>query len=217
MVGVCGVLQLDFPIAGKAELVLAACRDRIAAALLHEEVDPRLGRAEEVLQRLDRVVHRGKQEPRVGLDPERDQRVVLFAETRVVAVLHGNTPERAVRVVGPGMVGTHKGFRAAGPGLAHGGRAVAAAVEQHPHHAVAAPHDDHGLLADMGGDEIARLAHLALMRDPDPGPLEDALHLELEQLRVAVERGVDAVVQHQGVDVGLRGSAVQQGCAHVRS
>ena len=64
------------------------------------------------------------------------------------------------------------------------------------HRAVAVPHHDDRLAAELGGDEIARIGHLAVMADEQPGTAEDALHLQFEHVGI----GVDAPVHAAGLD-----------------
>src|SRR5262249_24085420 len=78
----------------------------------------------------------------------------------------------------------------------HLGAAMAAAVEQHVHLAVAVTHHDHGLAAELGGDVIAGRGNLARMPDIEPGAAEDALHLELEDRGI----GIDVAVHAAGLD-----------------
>ena len=64
------------------------------------------------------------------------------------------------------------------------------------HAAVAMADHDHGLAADLRGDEVAGLRHLARVPDEQPSAAEDALHLQLEHLRI----GVDVAVHATGLD-----------------
>src|SRR5262249_14135415 len=70
------------------------------------------------------------------------------------------------------------------------------AVEQHLHAAVAMAAHDHRMAAQISGDVVARVWHLAAVPHEQPGAAEDALHLELEQIRV----GVDAPVNTARLD-----------------
>src|SRR5262249_4936508 len=51
------------------------------------------------------------------------------------------------------------------------------------------------------GEEVARIRHLALVAEQQPGPAEQPLHLELEHLRIGVDRAVDAIGLDQSGDV----------------
>ncbi len=89
MIGVGGVLELDLPVAGKAELVLAERGQRIARALLHEQVDPFLRPAKEINKRLDVVLEGCKDQPGIFLDAERFERELALVDRAGVAGLIG--------------------------------------------------------------------------------------------------------------------------------
>ena len=61
-----------------------------------------------------------------------------------------------------------------------------------------------GSVPSAAGDEIARAGNLAVVPDEDPAAAEDALQLVVEDARVGVERGVDAVVLHERLVVDRR-------------
>src|SRR5690606_25891161 len=65
--------------------------------------------------------------------------------------------------------------------------AMGAAVVEHMDLAVVVADHDHGLAADLHGPVVARVLDLALVAHIGPDPAEDALHLQLEDLRVAVD------------------------------
>jgi hypothetical protein len=73
---------------------------------------------------------------------------------------------------------------------------MGAAVEQHVDGTVAVAHHDHGLAAELGGDVVAGLPHLAGMANIKPGAAEDALHFKLEDFGI----GVDVAVHPSGLD-----------------
>ena len=60
-------------------------------------------------------------------------------------------------------------------------------IEQRAHLAVLAANDEQRLAAQAGGEEIAGLAHLAVMPDAVPVAQDQPLHLLLEELLVTVE------------------------------
>ena len=60
---------------------------------------------------------------------------------------------------------------------------------------------DHGLTGHPRGEEVARIRDLALVAEQQPGPAEQALHLELEHVRIGVDGAVDAVGLDQSGDV----------------
>ena len=71
---------------------------------------------------------------------------------------------------------------------------MAAAVAERPDAAILLADDDDFLSGKRGGDEVARLLELALMRDIDPGAGEDALDLEGETIdRLYVRKAVARV------------------------
>jgi hypothetical protein len=71
MIGVGGVLQLDLPVAGEAEPVLAQHLHAEPRALLHEQVHPLLRRAQELDQRLDVVLEGGKDHALIDFGAQR--------------------------------------------------------------------------------------------------------------------------------------------------
>jgi hypothetical protein len=82
---------------------------------------------------------------------------------------------------------------------------VHAAVDEHGHGTVGAAHHDDGLRPDATGDEVARARDLAVVADEDPAAAKDALHLVVEDLRIGVKRGVNAIVLHQPLVVDAGG------------
>ena len=73
-------------------------------------------------------------------------------------------------------------------------------VMQHPYHVVRAAQQDHRLSCDLGGVVVTRRRHLAVVADIDPGVAPQALHLQVEQLRVEVEVAMDRIRPHQRAD-----------------
>ncbi|MCY1510838.1 hypothetical protein D9M68_452270 [compost metagenome] len=205
VVGVGGVFQLDLPVAGEAETVLAGNLHAITGALLHEQVDPLLRRAEEVHQRLDVVLEGGEDHAVVLLDAQAHQGQFALVQAVGVAFRVRHAAQAAVQGVAPAVVGADEAVGLALLVLADGGATVAATVEQHVHVLLAVTHDDHRLLADVGALVAAGLGNLAGVGDPDPGAVEDLFQLFVEEAGVGVEGGVHAVVQHQ---VGRRAGQV---------
>ena len=97
--------------------------------------------------------------------------------------------QRAVQVVGPGVVGAPQApFDTA---LALGdqaGAAVPADVVEGARAAVLAPDHDDAVATDLAHQEVPGLAHLGDMPDADPARSEDLLQLPVEDGRVG-ERG----------------------------
>lgn len=52
---------------------------------------------------------------------------------------------------------------------------------------VAAPHDHDGIVADLNGEEAARLGDLAIVADEQPVAMPDQFHIELLEIRIDVE------------------------------
>lgn len=103
----------------------------------------------------------------------------------------GNADERPVIGIDPAVIGALEFPRPASELPAQHRAAMPAAIDQHIQPALLIAADDHRLQADMRGLEVARLGQLALMRDKDPGLLEDALHLAREDGGIAVSARVD--------------------------
>ena len=197
VVGVGGVLELDLPVAGEAEAVFARYLHREAATLLHEQVHPLLGRAEEIDEGLDVVLEGGEDHARVLFDAQLDEREVGLVEQVAIALRAGHAAQGAVQGVAPAVVGAHEAVGLALVAFAHGGGTVAAAVEQHVHLLLAVAHHHHGLTADEGGLVAAGFGNLAGVGNPHPGAGEDLVHLLLEDGGIGVEGGMDPVLLHQ--------------------
>jgi len=94
---------------------------------------------------------------------------------------------------------------------AHHGAAVHAAVQEHDHALVAGAREDDGLPAQGARDEVARAWDLALVAHEHPAPMEDPLHLVVEDARIAIERSMDAVAFHERRVVNGRGGHFAHG------
>src|SRR5262249_35807276 len=103
---------------------------------------------------------------------------------------HGHQP--AIQIEGPAVVEAGEAVGMTAALVDHLGTAMAAAVEQHADAAVTLAHHDDGLTPELGGVGVAGVGDLALMADIEPGPAEQTLHLELEDLRVGVDTPADA-------------------------
>ena len=64
-------------------------------------------------------------------------------------------------------------------------------------HAFFAAGEHHRLQSDLLDDEIAWFGHLALVADVHPAPIEDPLHLVIENGRRCVQRSVYAILEDQ--------------------
>ncbi|MNM31919.1 hypothetical protein D3C81_425050 [compost metagenome] len=182
--------------------MLARHLDAIAGALFHEQVHPLLGRAEEVFQRLDVVLEGGENHAGVAFGAQADQWQLGLVDAVAVAFRVRDAAQRAVQGIAPAVVRADEAVGLALLVLADRGATVAAAVEQHVDAFLAITHHDHRLLADVGGLVAAGFGDFALVGDPDPGAVEDLFQLGVEQRRVGVQRGMDAVGLDQlgGVD-----------------
>src|SRR5260221_3542853 len=110
----------------------------------------------------------------------------------LVAPLERHGEQRAVGAVGPAVVAAAEMPDVALAVADHLGAAMAAAVVEDMHGAVAVPAHDDGLPAERRRDVVAGLRHLAVVADIDPGPPEDPRHLELEQLGIDIDVAVNA-------------------------
>jgi hypothetical protein len=97
------------------------------------------------------------------------------------------------------MIGAYKARGIALAMFAQGGPAVTATVQHDAHLAVLVAVYNDRLLANMRGHKIARFGQFAIMRNPDPGALEDALLLFFENLGILVQSSMNPVGLHQFV------------------
>jgi len=86
-----------------------------------------------------------------------------------------------------------------------------AAVQEHDRALVAGAREDDGLPPQGARDEVARAWDLALVTHEHPAPMEDPLHLVVEDARIAIERSVDAVAFHERRVVDGRGGYFAHG------
>ncbi len=200
------ILELDFPIAGKAELVTAGCLDTESGTLFHEQVDPFFCAAEKIRERLDVVLERRKDQAIIGLRAQGNERVIPLVEGFVIAFGARHGPQGAVHIVAPTVIRADEHARLACLHLADRSGTVAAAIEQDVNLPGLVACNENLLAADMGGLETVRLGQLTLVRDPHPGAAEDAIHLRFENRRIAIERGVHPVFQNEvAIAIGLSG------------
>ena len=78
---------------------------------------------------------------------------------------------------------------------------MAATVVDHVYLAVGVAHHDYGLARDVDAIEIAGVGHEAVVTNIKPRALEDALHLELEDLRVGIDAAMNAILFDQAAYV----------------
>ena len=198
------VVAGELPVRPHDPLVDAGDEFRAAVAFQNEVHVP--GHVAEVVQEARRVRGEGgEDETLVGVHLRGlDEAVLRQVDLVVVPLLApGDPDEFAVRVVGPGVVRTGEPLGVAPVGAADPHAPVPATVDQGVQRAVQAAGDDDGLLAHIGGEEIAGLRNLALVAEEHPGALEDALLL----------RGVDLGIPERlpadpGVVVGYELRAI---------
>src|SRR5688572_9280200 len=129
----------------------------------------------------------------------RDARHGFQAEigTLRVALVEGHGGERAVRAIGPRVIGTDE---AAGVARGFGAdlrAAMRAAVMECADAAIGMAHDDDALARHARREEIARVPELAVVAQPQPGAAEQALLLFLEHCRIGIDATVDAAATDQ--------------------
>src|SRR3990172_6230493 len=98
------------------------------------------------------------------------------------------------------MIGAHELGRVPLFGAAYDAAAVPACVEQHVHLAILVARDDHRQSADGANLVIAGMGYLAVVRDIDPGLLEDVAHLGVEDVRIAINLRAHAEIIRRRID-----------------
>src|SRR5439155_19115658 len=123
----------------------------------------------------------GEDEAAIVLDArQRHHREAWIAGRKagaLVAVPERDGMKRAVGLVGPAVVTAAEELDVALAIADDLGAAMAAAVIENMHGAVAVAAQDDWLAADRRRQIVARLCHLAVVADIDPGTPENALHL----------------------------------------
>ena len=77
-----------------------------------------------------------------------------------------------------------------------------ASVAQYADFAILAPDNEKRFAADLGAQEIARLAKLAFMGHEDPGAPEYTFHLQFEDVGIGVDTAMDTAGFDQGFNRG---------------
>ncbi len=217
MQGVELVLQEDLPVRvlNHAEAVGHHFHLALRRAVAHVvEGNPRF--TQELLQRRPVLGQAREHEAAVPLHAGRRLDVavrVVAAPARagVARLHHRDVAQAAIVVEGPGVVGATKELAGVAEAVPTYHRAaVRAAVVEHPHRTVGAAHHHHRLPADLHGVVVARLGYLRLVSAVDPHALVDALHLQLEDVRI----GVDLLAHPVGLDeLGkIRNALVKHDC-----
>ena len=216
VIGVEHVLDLELPVAVVGVAVHAGVEGKRAVRrAVDEVVDVAFHRADVVLEARSGRREAREHEAAVFADARHARQAeLLLLEIGRAAFRHRHADERAVGVERPAVIeaGEPRGMAAA---LVRDlGAAVGAAVEQHAHAAVVVARHDHGLAAEIGGDEVARVRHLAGVADEQPGAAEDPFHLQFEQVGIGIDPPVHAPGLDQPADFVLR--AVQHGRPSLR-
>ncbi len=134
-----------------------------------------------------RILGEADEQVAAGLG-QRDRGESVVLESKVLAHLGAGEQQASVQLVGPLMVGAHQLGQLALFGGAQARSAMAAGVVEGVNGVAIAAHDDHRIMADVEGDEVALGGNLAAHAGEDPLALEDGLHVELEQSFIVVER-----------------------------
>ena len=204
------ILEIELPIAVIGVLEDAARDlDRAVGRAVHHVVEGLRHGAEEILEA--HAVRRQAGEDEAAIDRHARHRQHRKAriggiEIAGIAVQERRRFEPAVGAVGPAVIAAAELARMTRLGGHHHGAAMGALVVQHADGAVVVPHHEERPEPDPRREEVARLRHLALVPDIDPGAAENALHLEREDLGIGVERamhpaGPEALAQACGFDV----------------
>lgn len=154
-------------------------------------------------ERLDVGVQAAEQESAVALEACDLGQVVaavgveLFRVAGVARVL--DLEQLAVVAEGPAVERAREGRAVVGLAAAQHRSAVAARVDQGVQFAFLVAADDDGLTTDAGGEVVADIRDLALVREVHPIALEDVLHLQLEDLFVGEDIATDLVPSGVGI------------------
>src|SRR5262245_43349714 len=104
----------------------------------------------------------------------------LLVKAFAATLRHRHGQQLSVSIIGPPVIAAYQPRRVTLTFIHHLCASVAAAIEQHLHAAVAVTAHDHRLTAELSGDVVARIRHLAGVADEQPSRSENARHLELE-------------------------------------
>src|SRR5260221_8847160 len=199
------VLQEDLPVGAKEHAEAAADDLELAGRRAIDHVVDRGARGPEIAREVGALRgEAGEDEAAIVLDARhrhhREARVAGCEAGALIAVPKRDGVERAIGLVGPAVVAAAEGLDVALAIADDLGAAMAAAVIDNMHGTIRVPAHDDGLAADGRRQIVARLRHLAVMPDIDPGAPEDALHFQLEQLRVDIDVAVNAIRLHKVPD-----------------
>ena len=139
------------------------------------------------------MVEGGEYQPLVGVElGYRDEAPLGLVELVVVGVLKvGDRLQIAVGVVGPAVVGTDERAGVAVVSAAEAVAAMAADVQESVDLALPVASDQHGVLAHVGGEEVAGVGELGLVAEEEPAACENLLQLLLVDGIIAEYAGAD--------------------------
>ena len=202
VVAVGAVLGLHLPVAVVGVGRRAAQHLQPVGRLVDQHVD-HLGGVAEVLGQGQYVgVEAAEQEAAVAVETRHLGHVVAAVDVERLGVAGAvgvlDLEQRAVVAERPAVERTRQRHPVVGLAAADHRAAVCAGVDEAVQFAVLVPGDDDRLPADVGGEVVARVGHLALVGQVDPVALEDVLDLQFEDLLVGEDPAVGAV------DAGLR-------------
>src|SRR3569832_653205 len=181
-------------------------------------VEARQAVAEELLEAQADIVELGEDEAAVIMhvaDGAHAFRRVALLETGVlVALAQRDRDQRTVGAEAPSVIRTTEELAGVAAGLGRDARAlVRAAIEEDLHRVVGVAHHQDGLKADRRAEIVARVRHLAVVADINPGVGEEMLHLELEHFLV----DIDVAMHFGGPDEVLDGGSVASVSRHGRA
>ena len=206
MVAIAVVLGQRLPVGGAAMLHPAGRElDFAGGGQIAGTIDQPGGRAQMLGERAPVTAQAGEDESTIARHARRPRESVRTLVERRIATGIRHAEQLARYVIRPAVIRTAEGPRVAAIGGADQGSPVHAPVDEDGDGAVLAAHHDDGLRADVPGDEVARARDLAVVADEDPAAVEDPLQLVVEDARVGVERGVNAIVLHERLVVDRGG------------
>src|SRR5581483_3304717 len=209
MVPVKQVVNRDLPVAFDHELLDPRNHLHVPAQRDQVETEP-AGRTQKLLERRRTRIVRAEDEPLVRGDLRdlRKPAALLVELAAVEDVEAGNAVQLPVDPIRPSVVRTQKAPRIALLRPAHGVAAMRARVEHRPYRAVALAHHQHVVAPHHRLEKVARLRNLRLVTKKQPRAREYPLHLQLEDLRIAVDAAVNlpSLQRDHFVDFGTRQS-----------
>ena len=208
MAGVGQVLDQHFPVAivHVAENAAGDFQPAGRRAIDHV-VDGRKAFAEILLEVGPDIAHLGEHEAAVILHmPHAGNALIglaLLKTGMLVALAQWDREQRTIGLERPGVIGATEELAGVAAGVDGDARAlVRAAIVEDVDLAVGVANHEHRLLADGGAEIVARVRHLAIVSDIDPGVGEQVLHLQVEDFLVDIDIAVDLGLAHQVANGG---------------